>query len=104
MLLHPSCFQENTNLYNHLTPLTINGQVLQRESNYKYLGVTLSDDGSLSLHIYISNVCNKARKVLGLLYQDMNCDQVTLLHLYQMLVRPHDIAIVVAINSYLVFH
>ena len=49
------------------TQLMIQDQALQRVTSFKYLGVTFSYDGSWSAHI--TNVCQNARKVLGLLYR-----------------------------------
>ena len=71
-----------------ITKLVIEGQSLGRVTTFKYLGVLFSQDGSWSAHI--ANVCNKARKVLGLLYRKYYHDSHpdTLLHLYKMLVRP----------------
>ena len=63
----------------------IQDQALQRVTSFKYLGVTLSYDGSWS-H---SNICQNA--VLGLLYRrfSQGSHSDTLLYLYKMLVRPH---------------
>jgi hypothetical protein len=62
--------------------------MLEKVTSFKYLGVLFSQDGSWSAHI--TNVCNKARKVLGLLYRKyyLKSHTDTLLHLYKMLVRP----------------
>ena len=70
------------------TQLLINDQALQRVTSFKYLGVTFSYDGSWSAHI--TNVCQNARKVLGLLYRrfSQGSHSDTLLYLYKMLVRP----------------
>ena len=56
---------------------------------FKYLGVLLSRNLSLSDHI--SELCTKARKILGLLYRQFydNVDPATLKQLYLSLVRPH---------------
>ena len=56
---------------------------------FKYLGVLLSTDLSWSSHI--QGVCNKARKILGLLYRCyyQYSDSRTLCKLYLSLVRPH---------------
>ena len=71
-----------------ITKLVIEGQSLRRVTTFKYLGVLFSHDGSWSPHI--TNVCNKARKVLGLLYRKYYHDSHpdTLLHLYKILVHP----------------
>ena len=69
-------------------PLTLNGQPLELVDSFKYLGVTLSSDLSWSLHTNI--ICNKARKILGLIYRRFYLDSspATLLNLYTSLVRP----------------
>ena len=46
-------------------PLTLFGSALGRVDNYKYLGVLLTDN--LSWSIQVKSVCQKARRVLGLL-------------------------------------
>ena len=71
-----------------ITQLVIERQSLERVTTFKYLGVLFSHDGSWSAHI--TNVCNKARKVLGFLYRKYYHDSHTdtLLHLYKMLVCP----------------
>ena len=48
-------------------PLQLLGNDLERVDCYKYLGVLLTSDLSWSSHI--SNICTKARRVLGLLYR-----------------------------------
>ncbi len=56
--------------------LHLNGTLLQQVPNYKYLGLTLSP----STH----TVCNKTRKLIGLLYRrfSTNASPSTLLKLY----------------------
>ena len=46
---------------------SLNGQPLDRVRQYKYLGVVLTDDLTWSTHI--SEITNKARKIIGLIYQ-----------------------------------
>ena len=48
-------------------PMLLYGQPMQQVSNYKYLGVVLTDDLSWSLHI--DNISCKARRLVGLLYR-----------------------------------
>ena len=73
-----------------LTPpaLLLNGSLLQQIQSYKYLGITIASD--LSWHPHIT-ICNKTRKLLGLLYRRFlrNASQSTLLKLYTTFVRPH---------------
>ena len=42
--------------------------ILEQVSNYKYLGITITSDLSRSPHI--SHICNKARRLVGLLYRN----------------------------------
>lgn len=68
--------------------LTLNGQPLELVDSFKYLGVTLSSDLSWSLHT--TNICNRARKILGLIYRRFYLDSspATLLNFYTSLVHP----------------
>ena len=70
-------------------PLLLNGDVLERVDNYKYLGILLTHDLSWSPHI--SAICAKARRIVGLIYRRFygNTDQDTIKQLYVSLVRPH---------------
>ena len=70
-------------------PLTLQGQLLQQVDHFKYLGLLLSSDLSWSSHV--ENICNKARKLLGLLYRQYYqlAEPNTLLQLYLSLIRPH---------------
>ena len=63
-------------------PLTLKGQLLQQVDHFKYLGLLLSSDLSWSSHV--ENICNKARKLLGLLYRQYYqlAEPHTLLQLY----------------------
>ncbi len=47
--------------------LLLNGYVLQQVFDYKYLGITISAD--LSWHNHINTICNKTRKLIGLLHR-----------------------------------
>ena len=70
-------------------PLQLCGSALERVDSYKYLGVLVSCDLSWSLHIEFA--CQKARRVLGLLYRRFygQASQDSLKQLYLSLVRPH---------------
>ena len=70
-------------------PLQLFGNALERVDSYKYLGVLLTDDLSWSLQVEF--VCQKARRVLGLLYRRFygQASQESLKQLYLSLVRPH---------------
>jgi hypothetical protein len=71
------------------SPLQLLGSELERVDCYKYLGVLLTCDLSWSSHV--SNICTKARRVLGLLYRRFygSSSQSSLKQLYLSLVRPH---------------
>ena len=60
-----------------------------RVSNYKYLGVVISDDLSWSPHI--DRITSKARKLLGMLYRQFYqwSSPDALLKLYLALIHPH---------------
>ena len=62
-----------------------NDQVLQQVSSYKYLGILLTSDLSLSAHINL-----KVRRIVGLLYRQFsNASSHTIVILYTSLVKPH---------------
>ena len=65
------------------------GSELEEVEIFKYLGVLFSRNLSWSDHI--SELCTKARRILGLLYRQFyeNVDPATLKQLYISLVRPH---------------
>ena len=71
-----------------VTSLAINNSGLDRVHSYKYLDVWLTSNLSWSTHI--TDVCNKARRQLGILYRKFygNANCSTLLHLYIAYVRP----------------
>ena len=70
-------------------PLLLDGTILAQISSYKYLGITITSDLSWSPHI--SHICNKARRLIGLLYRHFykHSNSHTLLKLYLSYVRPH---------------
>ena len=65
------------------------GSKLKKVDVFKYLGVLFNAKLSWSDHIY--GICNKARKILGLVYRRFYQDssRYTLRALYIMLVRPY---------------
>ena len=65
------------------------GSELEEVKIFKYLGVLLTNNLSWSDHI--SELCSKARQILGLLYRQFynNTNPATLKQLYISLVRPH---------------
>ena len=74
-----------------LTPpcLTINSKSFTQVTEYKYLGVTITSNMSWNTHI--TNLCNKTRRLIGLLYRHFykNSSSSTLLKLYLSFIRPH---------------
>ena len=70
-------------------PLLLDNHPLDQVKMFKYLGVLLSHDLSWGEHV--QSVCNRARKILGLLYRRFynNAPSHSLLQLYLSLVRPH---------------
>ena len=72
-----------------VVPLKLFDSALDRVDNYKYLGVLLTDN--LSWSMQVESVCQKARRVLGLLYRRFygQASQETLKQLYLSLVWPH---------------
>ena len=69
--------------------LQLHDHPLERVESYKYLGLLLTNNLSWSPHI--TNICSKAKQVLGLLYRRFYgyADDNTLKQLYLSLVRPH---------------
>ena len=70
-------------------PLLLFGSALERVDSYKYLGVLLT--GDLSWSLQVESVCQKARRILGLLYRRFYglASQESLKQLYLSLMRPH---------------
>ena len=72
------------------TSLALDNQPLQYVQHYKYLGVTVSHNLSWTQHIH--EICKKARRVLGMIYNKISKntnDSLITLKLYTALVRPH---------------
>ena len=69
--------------------LSLNGHQLTRVASYKYLGVLITSDLMWSSHI--SKLCNKTRKLIGLLYRTFykHSSPETMLKLYNSYIRPH---------------
>ena len=66
----------------HVASAYLGGQVLELVGHYKYLGFHLSAYLSWSYHIQC--ICNKARKIMGILYRQFssNVDSHAMLKLY----------------------
>ena len=62
---------------------------LAKVASVRYLGVQINSDLSWSSHI--TNLCNKTRRLIGLMYRRFykNADTKTLLQLYKTFIRPH---------------
>ena len=67
----------------------VEGTPLMLVSSVKYLGIQINSDLSWSPHV--ANLCNKARRLIGLLYRRFyrHTDSTTLLQLYKTFIRPH---------------
>ena len=67
----------------------LNGTQLNQVTSYKYLGVTITSN--LSWLPHITSLCNKARKLVGMIYRRFyqHSDSHTLLKLYLTIIRPH---------------
>ena len=68
-----------------------NGQSgsLTKVNNFNYLGVILSHNLTWSQHI--ENICNKMRRLVGMLYRNFYryVNRSTLLMMYKSIIRPH---------------
>ena len=69
--------------------LFLAGQPLECVQSYKYLGVIITSN--LSWLEHIQSICNKSRKLVGLLYRQfyLNADSDTLRQFYLSCIRPH---------------
>ena len=74
--------------FNTFPPVQISNSKIERVFSFKYLGLFLKPNLSWSLHI--TSICNKAKRVLGLIYRQFykHCPHSTLMTLYKTLVRP----------------
>ena len=72
-----------------LPTLMLNGAHLARVTSYKYLGVLITSNLMWSSHV--SNICNKTRRLIGILYRRFykHSSPNTLLRLYTSFIRPH---------------
>ena len=70
-------------------PLMLNDVPLKCVTSYKYLGVLITSDLLWSSHI--SNICNKTRRLIGIMYRRFykHSSSNTLLKLYTSFIRPH---------------
>ena len=70
-LNHSKCkfmlISRKRNRMNNPPAITINGQMLETVSTFKYLGLLLTSDLSWSKHI--EGICTKTKKILGLIYR-----------------------------------
>ena len=66
----------------------MNGTMLEQTSEYKYLGVTITSN--LSWKPHITNLCNRTRRTIGLLYRNFyqHLDASAMIKLYLSFVRP----------------
>ena len=81
--------KKSSPLLTHPPVLLLGNTSLERVHQYKYLGVTITDDLKWESHINI--VCGKARRIIGMLYRNLyfHSSPEFLLHMYKSLVRPH---------------
>ena len=70
-------------------PLYLHGTQLNQVNSYKYLGVTITSN--LSWLPPIMSLCNKTRRLVGMIYRKFyqHSDTHTLLKLYLSIIRPH---------------
>ena len=86
----------------HPPPILVNNSPLVLVNNVKYLGIQINSDLSWSAHV--TSLCNKARRLIGLLYRRFykHAASSTLLQLYKSFIRPHLEYCSVVWNPYLV--
>ena len=72
-----------------ITSLFLNNDSLEEVTQFKYLGVIITDD--LSWSKQVSSVVSKAKRILGTIYRKFYrfCGTSTLLRLYKAYVKPH---------------
>ena len=58
----------------HSHALTLNGEVLEMVTQYKYLGVKLSSDLHWTPHI--KQICSNAKKLVGLIYRNFATNKI----------------------------
>lgn len=100
MLLHGHI--EETLFETSPPPILVNNSPLVLVNNVKYLGIQINSDLSWSAHV--TSLCNKARRLIGLLYRRFykHAASSTLLQLYKSFIRPHLEYCSVVWNPYLV--
>ena len=69
--------------------LTLSDTPLKNVSSYKYLGVLITSNLMWSSHV--TNICNKSRRLIGILYRQFYkySSTDTMLRLYTSFIRPH---------------
>ena len=74
--------------FDHFPSVKICDTAIERVLSYKYLGVLLKPNLSWTAHI--TSLCNKAKRILGLIYRQFykHSSPSTLLTLYKTLARP----------------
>ena len=58
----------------HSHALTLNGEILEMVTQYKYLGVTISSEFHWTPHI--KQICSNANKLVGLIYRNFATNKV----------------------------
>ena len=72
-----------------ITSLLLNNESFEEVAQFKYVGVTITDD--LSWSKQVSSVVSKARRILGMIYRKFYCFRgtSTMLRLHKAYVKPH---------------
>jgi len=75
----------------HPPALKLGSSALDRVYSYRYLGLLLTSRLCQTEHMYINDICAKAKRMVGLLYRRFYKDASpeTLFQMYLALVRPH---------------